>query len=383
MQHIAILVQTKPQPQFLKGGKPMAEDWVDFREIKEKISMETILAHYQLLGRFKQTSRGFRGPCPIHKGTHPNQFHVDPVKNRWNCFGGCDMQKLEGHVIGFVAAMENVSLREAALMIARWYDLIKPHPSKQDSKHKQTSRSSGSRRARQSSRTAEAPTPVQPAVQVAVPVTTAACEEQEPENKELSFQLKNLSVEHPFFAERGITLETIKTFGLGFCSKGLMKDRIVFPIHRFDGKLIGYVGRTTKEITDENPKWLLPPGLVKPKVLLNVHRVVGTSRTIILVEGGTSLLAVHQAGFPNVGALLGCDLLEDAALSYDQLRLVTTHFDEAVLLLDGDKDGREGTDQCLRQLAPHLFVRSICLPDDHDPSDLPLSQLAEGLSFLR
>lgn len=361
----------------------MAEEWVNFREIKQTITMEMILAHYQLLGGFKQTSRGFRGPCPIHKGSHANQFHVDPVKNRWNCFGGCDMQTLEGHVIGFVAAMEQVPLREAALMIARWYDLLKPHPSEQESSRKDVSRSSGSRRGRQSPRPVETPAPVQPVTPVIAPAVPVTSDQQEPENQELSFQLKSLAPEHPFFGERGITPDTIKTFGLGFCSKGIMKDRIVFPLHRYDGKLIGYVGRTTKEVTDENPKWLLPPGLVKPKVLFNIHRVIGTSRTIILVEGGTSLLAVHQAGFPNVGALLGCDLLEDADLSYDQFRLITAHFDQAVLLLDGDKDGKEGTDQCLRRLAPHIFVRAVCLPDDHDPSDIPPIQLTEFLSFLQ
>ena len=110
----------------------MAIEWVNFKEIKQKVSMEMLLIHYQLLSGFRQTSRGFRGPCPIHKGKHGSQFHVDMEKNRWNCFGGCDMEKLEGHVIGFVAAMENVSLRDAALLIAKWYNIGTAYPSKKE-----------------------------------------------------------------------------------------------------------------------------------------------------------------------------------------------------------------------------------------------------------
>lgn len=109
--------------------------WVDFKVIKQKVTMEMVLVRYGLLDTLKQTSKGFKGPCPIHKGTHPNQFHVDPVKNRWNCFAGCPMENYEGHVIGFVAAMEGVELRDAALLIAEWFNLdtSRPNGKKQES----------------------------------------------------------------------------------------------------------------------------------------------------------------------------------------------------------------------------------------------------------
>ena len=282
----------------------MITEWVDFKEIKQKVTMEMLLIHYQLLGKFKQTSRGFKGPCPIHKGSHANQFYVDPEKNRWNCFGGCDMKNLEGHVIGFVAAMEQVSLRDAALMMAKWYSLGTDNPS----------RSKAGRGGEEN--TTETTKPEVPKItETPPPKAEAAPEEEDPENQELTFELKKLSTDHPFFAQRGIVPETIAEFGLGYCSRGLMKERVVFPIHRHDGKLIGYTGRTVKEITDENPKWLLPPGLIKAKVLFNFHRVVGRTRRVFLVEGGTSLVAVHQAGMSNVVGLLGREILEDEKLS--------------------------------------------------------------------
>lgn len=347
----------------------MANEWVDFKEIKQRVTMEMVLSHYQILGDLKQTPRGFKGQCPIHKGSHGNQFHVDPVKNRWNCFGGCNMEKLEGHVIGFVAAMENVGLREAALRIASWYHIGTERPASRGLKEEAEMEGP-----RTESVKTVAPSPV-----VAVPQAP----EEEPENKELTFELKKLTADHPYFGKRGIKPDTISHFGLGYCGRGMMKDRIVFPIHRHDGKLIGYTGRTVGEISDENPKWLLPPGLIKPKVLLNFHRVAGQFRKVILVEGGTSLVAVHQAGFPNVIGLLGREILEDEALSYDQFRLITDHFEEAVLLLDGDKDGREAAGRNAAKLVTRMFVRQITLPADLDPSDLPTSDLAQILSFLK
>lgn len=349
----------------------MANKWVDFKEIKEKVSMETLLAHYGLLDKMKQSSRGFRGACPIHKGSHPNQFHVDPVKNRWNCFGGCDMQKLEGHVIGFVAAMEGVSLRDAALLIAQWYEIGTEHPSQQENQRE-------SREGRSSSGAAPETAKPAPAENQESASTT-----EEPENEPLSFELKSVTAEHPFFLERSIAPETVKYFGMGFCSKGMMKNRIVFPIHRYDGKLIGYTGRTVLEVTDDNPKWLLPPNLIKQKVLLNFHHVVGQFKTLILVEGATSLAAVHQAGFPNVNALLGRDILEEETFSYDQLRLIVDNFEQVVLLLDGDKDGRDAADRGAVKLAKYVFVRTVTLPDERDPGNFAPEQIQQFLSFLK
>ena len=353
----------------------MSAKWVDFKTIKEKISLETVLVHYGLLDTLKQTPQGFKGTCPVHRGTHPNQFHVDTKKNRWNCFGGCDMEKFEGHVIGFVAAMEGVDLRQAALLLAEWYGLSTERPEPGQKK------SGGGRPAVPAPAPASRSAAPEAAKAGPAPVAMATDTSEEPENKELTFELKNLSPDHLFFADRRITPEAVKLFGLGFCSRGLMKDRIVFPIHRHDGKLIGYTGRTVNEVTAENPKWLLPPGLVKPKVLFNLHRIAGKFDTVIIVEGPLDLVAVRQAGFPNVVALLGKELIEDDSLSYDQLRLVAQNFSRAVLLLDGDEDGQEAARKIAGRLAPLAWVRIAVLPPDQDPGDVEPEFLHQLLSF--
>lgn len=97
-----------------------ASRWVDFRVVKDSVSFEAVLDHYDLLGSFQRTRDGFRGPCPIHKGTHPKQFVISSSKHVYYCFGRCQSG---GNVLDFVAHMEAVSIREAALLLAEWFDL--------------------------------------------------------------------------------------------------------------------------------------------------------------------------------------------------------------------------------------------------------------------
>lgn len=97
-----------------------ASRWVAFRLVKDSVSFEAVLDRYGLLKSFQRTPGGFRGPCPLHKGTHPKQFVVSSSKRAFYCFGRCQSG---GNVLDFVAKMEAVSIREAALLLAEWFDL--------------------------------------------------------------------------------------------------------------------------------------------------------------------------------------------------------------------------------------------------------------------
>ena len=75
-------------------------------------------------------------------------------------------------------------------------------------------------------------------------------------NAPLDFELQGLAYDHPYLRERGFTEETIKTFGLGYCHRGLMKGRIAIPLHDTDGTLIGYAGRIVdEEAIGEDTTW--------------------------------------------------------------------------------------------------------------------------------
>ncbi len=69
----------------------------------------------------------------------------------------------------------------------------------------------------------------------------------EENNPPMTFELKNLDVKHPYLKQRGVGAKTIKEFGLGYCNRGLMKDRVVIPIHNPKGELVAYAGRAAGE----------------------------------------------------------------------------------------------------------------------------------------
>ena len=94
--------------------------FVDFRDIRARITMEQVLTHYQLLDTFKRTGSSLSGPCPIHKGTNKTQFRVDTEKNIWNCFSEC---KHGGNTLDFICRMENLSIHDAAIKACEWFDI--------------------------------------------------------------------------------------------------------------------------------------------------------------------------------------------------------------------------------------------------------------------
>ena len=77
-----------------------------------------VLSRYGLLTELKKSGSNLVGCCPIHKGTNPRQFSVDPERNIFNCFGNC---KSGGNVLDFVAKMENIPVRNAALKLKEWF----------------------------------------------------------------------------------------------------------------------------------------------------------------------------------------------------------------------------------------------------------------------
>ncbi len=95
---------------------------VDFAHVKRVVPLTAILSRYGLDAALRRVGAQLRGACPIHRGRNKRQFVVDPNTSSWRCFGDCDAG---GGPLEFVAAMENVGIKEAALLIADWFAI--PH----------------------------------------------------------------------------------------------------------------------------------------------------------------------------------------------------------------------------------------------------------------
>ena len=92
--------------------------WVDFRSIKRAVSTQQVLEHYQI-DWLRESGEELRSRCPIHQGEGTNTFHANLTKNAFHCFS-C---KVRGNVLDFVAAMEQCSVRDAAIKLRDWFTI--------------------------------------------------------------------------------------------------------------------------------------------------------------------------------------------------------------------------------------------------------------------
>jgi DNA primase len=311
----------------------MATTWVDFKQLKADIGIEQILAQYGVHLR-RITATELRGRCPLSTHTSSrsrDSFSVNLARNVWSCRSQSCMQarggRPGGNVLDFVALMESCSVRDAALWLQHRSGTLPPRP---------------------------------------IVTETSAAELNAP----LRFTLQHIDQRHPYLAMRGLTAETIRTFGVGcYDGRGFLRGRIVIPIHDEYGTLIAYVGRA---IGSKEPKYRFPAGFKKSRVLFNLHRarVTGT-REVVVVEGFFDSFAVQQAGYPAVVALMG------STLSRCQADLLATYFDRAILMLDGDDAGRQGTSAITSLLTGRIGVTLVTLHGGAQPDQLTAGDIQE------
>jgi DNA primase len=194
-----------------------------------------------------------------------------------------------------------------------------------------------------------------------------------PENRPLSFLLRNIDDRHPYLASRGVSEQTARYFGVGYYGgNGFLRGRVVIPIHNEHGGLVAYSGRA---IDQAEPKYRLPAGFRKSRVLFNLHRVLRRhDRALILVEGFFDAFKTHQAGYHNVAALMG------SRLSERQAELIGMYFDHVVLMLDGDEAGNAGTIAAVTVLSPIVAVETIRLASGAQPDQLASEEISQVLA---
>lgn len=314
--------------------------WVDFREIKQSVGIEEVLAAYrvQLKGVRRNYLRG-RCPLPTHRSARSQQsFGVDTAKNVWACHSVSCCQarggRVGGTVLDLVAYLEGCSIRDAALRLQarcgsagaiRFYD-------QRVSKGREGSRS----------RESLAP----------LPFSLSVCW-------------------HPYLQQRGVQPATAAGFGVGYyAGSGFLRQRILFPLHDGEGRRVAYAGRS---LDDSEPRYLFPPGFPKSRVVYNLHRAVGEATgqagCAIVVEGFFDCLRIHQSGYRNVVALMG------SSLSEAQEKLLLERFRELVLMLDGDETGRRASQQLAAQLRRKVSLSLVQVPSGRQPDQLSKEEI--------
>jgi DNA primase len=339
-------------------------NWIDFKALRAALDFEQVLKHYGV--EIKRKGSQHLGFCPLpnHGGKKNSQsFSANLERGIFQCFG-CGAK---GNVIDFAAYMENLDpndgsqLRKAAIILRNRFvpetGDTKPDTPKADIKPKPK----------------QAPPP-QPKTPVLV-------------NHPLDFELKDLDGEHPYLLNRGFTPETIAHFGLGYCRRGLLKDRVVIPLHDHEGKLVGYAGRLVDDtkISEENPRYKFPgkrerDGKVfefrKSLFLYNGFYLKAPADDLLVVEGFTSVWWLAQNGLPDVVATMGADCSEKQA---ELIALLVKPVGRVWIVPDGDKAGERYAQSLLGQIAPVRAVRWIKLESDTQPTDYDAAFFQERL----
>lgn len=304
-------------------------NWLDFKSIKVRVKLESVLQHYHV--ELRPSGKGqYRGCCPIHCGDGHDAFHVNLARNVFHCFA-CGAG---GTVLDFVAAMEGCSLSEAAQRLQGIMCSSTPLTLTLNEKELVTERR-----------------------RVSLP---------------LNFKLTGIDYAHPYLAERGITEQTAVEFGVGFyAGPGLMHGRLVIPIHNADGQLIAYCGRS---VDQTQPRYRVPPAFAKSEILFNMHRAAaGAGNSVVVVEGFFDCMKVHQAGVRSVAALMG------AVLYGPQRSILLERFRHVILFLDGDPTGRKASTVIAQPLRPYCSVRVVSLPGGTQPDQLPVEDIGDIL----
>ncbi|MEI6076205.1 MAG: CHC2 zinc finger domain-containing protein [Verrucomicrobiota bacterium] len=338
--------------------------FVDFKAIKAAITMEQVLQHYGLLDKFKRGTDSLNGPCPIHKGSNPTQFRVSISKNIWNCFSEC---KHGGNVLDFIAEMEKCSIHAAALKAIAWFKL--------DPEAMAASNGKAALAKTETRLPAAKPATKPPTAPKATPVSAP---ESSAPNAPLKFRLDKLERSHPYLLEqRGLTPETIVDFGIGFCAKGMMADRIAIPIHNAKGEVVAYAGRFVGEPPEGTPKYKLPPGFRKSQELFNIDRAIKepADKPLLIVEGFFDAMKIHDHGYRKVVAIMG------ATLSSAQEELIRQHTNSqshVIVMLDENEAGKAGREDIACRLSKFCFVRAHQFTrPDMEPEHLTDEEVAD------
>jgi DNA primase len=331
--------------------------WINFKELRAKLDFEAVLRHYGVEVKRKGDQHHGFCPLPLHQGKKNSpSFSANLERGIFKCFG-CGAS---GNVLEFAALMEKIDLENGAAFRKVALNL-------------QEQFCPDLRGAPKDSKTVgKSPPKAEPAEQLPVVI-----------NPPLDFGLKELDYSHPYLRARGFTRDTIDEFGLGFCSRGLLKDRVAIPLHDQQGKLVGYAGRVVDDATigKDNPRYRFPSKRKRDGKLIEFRKslflyngcyVQAPVDELVVTEGFPSVWWLHQNGYTSSVAAMGADCSERQAELIVSLVKPTG---QVWILPDGDDSGRRFAQSVLLQVSPQRFVRWIKIAEGSQPTDLAEEQL--------
>ena len=169
---------------------------INFADVKAAVTIEQVCAWLGIT--LRPIGAQLRAQCPICQDGGDRAFVATPSKQLWKTF--CTTCDSGGDCIELVARVNDISQKEAAAKIVEHFFIGK---------------------------TAQ-PQPVdKPPYQKSFDSTGYAA---------------TLEPEHPDVQGLGIPVAIAKLIGIGFSSRGILRDRVAIPLRSVDGQVIGYAG---------------------------------------------------------------------------------------------------------------------------------------------
>jgi DNA primase len=322
--------------------------------------------------KLKKAGREWKGLSPFNQEKTPS-FTVNDQKGFFHDFSSGK----HGDIFAFVMETEGLTFPEAVERLAGMAGLPVPKVSKEAEAREERRKTlhdvvelaakffeaTLAARAGAKARGYLADRGIQPATQLKFRLGYAS-----PERYALKEHLGAHGIPVPDMVEAGLLIAG-EDVALPF---DRFRDRLMFPIGDFRGRVIAFGGRALGE--DAQAKYLNSPETPlfhKGASLYNgaaARAAAHQGAQLIAVEGYVDVIAMVSAGFEATVAPLG------TALTEEQLALLWRMADEPVLCFDGDKAGRRAAyravDLALPQLRPGKSLRFAVLPEGQDPDDL-------------
>lgn len=196
-----------------------------------------------------------------------------------------------------------------------------------------------------------------------------------------SEEIKILLPAYQYFNKRGISTETLQHYKSGLATQGKMSDRFTFPIINKKGQLVGLCGRDVtnykaakwKCYGQKLAQWDYPYFFNKQEL--------ESSNSVILLEGISDMLALHEADIKNTLVLFGLTMgkaLLSVLLSLNPSQiLICTNNDESKP--DGSTPGFDAAKKISTQLAKWFSSENIkiCLPPKKDFGEMSKTSIVE------
>lgn len=262
------------------------DQWLDAEQLKA-VPVRRVLEAHGLLESMTERGPTVSGPSPFSEG---GTLSVNFEKNVWNDSQGrpqIEGRAVPGNVIGLVQALEKVGFRRALEILAERYV---------------EEQSDEIRKAR---------------AEMAATLRREGMEAKAEGNTPFGTELKGLKPDVPFLSEAGIPAALAKAWGVGWCSRGLLRGRIAFPIRRADGTVMAYAGLSPKPGEAEE-RWRFPSGFQRSLELFGIERVhqdqavlqQALEQGLTLAEDPLEVLRLVQSGMLAVVSPMGPELGE-------------------------------------------------------------------------